>query len=174
MNIRSLISNSLLIILLLMVQVFLLKNLAVFGVAFGFLYVLGILTQPISIRPVPLMLISFGIGILVDLFYETIGMHAAAATFLAFLRPYWLKAISPSGGYDEGEEPTLNQMGTRWFISYTFPLFLAYCGVFFLADQWGTGSFFGALNKILFSSLFSMLLAILVHLLFFQRRRSIR
>lgn len=174
MNIRNLISDLLLATLLVLVQIFLLKNLAVFGVAFGFIYVLGILILPISIRPIPLMLIAFSMGLLVDVFYETIGMHTASATFLAFIRPFWLKAISPTGGYDESDEPTLNQMGLGWFISYGLPLIFSYSLMFFFIDQLGAGNIFGALNKSLFSSIFSMLLAILVQLLFFKRRRSIR
>ncbi len=174
MNIRNLIFDFLLVIILVLVQIFLLKNLAVFGVAFGFLYVLGILILPISLRPIPLMLIAFFTGLMVDVFYETIGMHTASATFLAFIRPLWLKAISPTGGYDEGDEPTMNQMGFRWFVSYALPLYFAYSLVFFTIDHLGVGNFFGALNKSLFSSIFSMLLAILVQVLFFKRRRSIR
>lgn len=174
MNIRNLIFDFLLVIILVLVQIFLLKNLAVFGVAFGFLYILGILVLPISLRAIPLLLIAFVLGFTIDVFYKTIGMHTASATFLAFIRPLWLKVISPTGGYDESDEPTLNQMGFGWFLSYAGPLFLIYSLVFFTIDQLGTGNIFMALNKSLFSSVFSMLLAILVQLLFFKRRRSIR
>ena len=86
MNIRNLISYFLLILFLGVVQVFFLKNLALFGVAFVFIYLLGILILPISMRTVPLLLIAFTLGFILDLFYETIGMHTAAATFLAFAR----------------------------------------------------------------------------------------
>jgi hypothetical protein len=173
MNIRSLISYFLLIIFLGLVQVFLLKNLALFGVAFVFLYLLGLLVLPISIRTVPLLFIAFALGFLLDIFYETIGLHTAAATFLAFIRPLWLKAISPTGGYVDAEEPTLSEMGLGWFLSYSLPLIFIYSLVFFTADQWGTGGFFGVLNKSLFTSIFTSLLAILVQLLFFKRRRRI-
>ncbi|MEP0714308.1 MAG: rod shape-determining protein MreD [Algoriphagus sp.] len=120
-----------------------------------------------------LILISFGLGLLIDVFYDTLGMHASAATLLAFLRPYWLKAISPNGGYDEGTNPTLPQMGLGWYISYSLPLVFVFSLMFFIADQWGTGGLFGVLNKTLFSSIFTVILAIIVQLLFFKRRRGI-
>lgn len=173
MNIRNLISYFLLILFLGVVQVFFLKNLALFGVAFVFIYLLGILILPISMRTVPLLLIAFTLGFILDLFYETIGMHTAAATFLAFARSIWLRAISPTGGYVETEEPSLAEMGLGWYLSYCLPLIFAYSVVFFIADQWGTGGFFGVLNKSFFSSLFTCLLVILVQLLFFKRRRGI-
>jgi hypothetical protein len=173
MNIRYLISYLLMTFLLVLVQILFLKNLALFGVAFAFIYLLAILSLPLSIKPFPLLIISFLIGLSVDVFYETMGMHAAAVTLLAFLRPFWLKAISPSGGYDDTTEPTLTEMGLRWFISYSFPLVLAYSLLFFLAEQWGSGGFFGLFNKTLFSSIFTVVLAILVQILFFKRRRGI-
>jgi hypothetical protein len=173
MNIRNLLSYLFLIISLGVIQVLFLKNLALFGVAFIFIYLLGLLILPISLKTSPLLFIAFGLGFLVDVFYETIGMHAAAATLLAFIRPLWLRAISPTGGYVDTEEPSLNEMGVVWFISYSFPLVFIYSMVFFTADQWGTSGFLGVLNKSFFSSIFTCLLAILVQLLFFKRRRGI-
>ena len=173
MNIRNLISNILIILLLGIIQIFFLKNLALFGVAFVFIYLLGILMLPVSIRSVPLILLAFGLGFMIDLFYETVGMHTAAATFIAFVRPLWLRAISPTGGYMETENPSLSEMGFGWYLSYSLPLIFAYCIVFFTADQWGTGGFLDVLNKSFFSSLFTCLLIILVQLLFFKRRRGI-
>ncbi|PZV78552.1 rod shape-determining protein MreD [Algoriphagus aquaeductus] len=173
MNIRSLISFTLLLLMLGLVQIFFLKNLALFGQAFGFLYVLGILVLPSSIRTVPLLIIAFFLGLTLDVFYETIGMHAAAATAIAFVRPLWLKATSLTGGYDEAETPSLPEIGIGRFISYAFPLVFLYSLVFFTADQWGTGGLVGILSKSLFSSIFTTLLVILVQLLFFKRRRGI-
>jgi hypothetical protein len=173
MNIRNLFSSLLLIIFLGVVQILFLKNLALFGTAFVFIYLLGILNLPISLKTSPLLLIAFFSGLVIDIFYETIGMHTAAATFLAFVRSLWLRAISPTGGYVDAEVPSLNEMGLVWFLTYSFPLIFLYSLVFFTADQWGTSGFLGVLNKSLFSSILTCLLAILAQLLFFKRRRGI-
>ncbi|WP_297336620.1 rod shape-determining protein MreD [Algoriphagus sp.] len=173
MNIRSLITFIFTGIILLIVQVLFLKNLAVFGVAMGFLYLMFILDFSISVNRMNLLFVAFWVGLLIDIFYQTIGMHAASATLVAFIRPYWLKAISPTGGYDETSRPDLHEMGLSWYISYSFPLFFIYSFLFFSIDQWGTGGLLGVLNKSLFSTIFSMLLAILVQVLFFKRRRRI-
>lgn len=173
MNIRKLFSYFFLILFLGVVQILFLKNLALFGVAFLFIYLLGILILPISMKTTPLLLIAFGLGFVIDIFYETIGMHTAAATLLAFIRSLWLRAISPTGGYVDAEEPSLNEMGLVWFLTYSFPLIFIYSLAFFTADQWGTSGFFGVLNKSFFSSILTCLLAILVQLLFFKRRRGI-
>ncbi|MEN2284001.1 rod shape-determining protein MreD [Algoriphagus sp. SE2] len=173
MNSRNLISFIFLVLILGLVQILFLKNLALFGVAFCFVYLVGIQSLPLQIKHVPLLFISFGIGLLIDIFYDTLGLNALAATFMAFLRPYWLKIIKPNGGYDDSNRPTIQEMGIGWFMSYSLPLTFAFSLLFFTADQWGTGAFLGILNKSLFSSIFTVLLAIIVQLLFFKRRRGI-
>ena len=174
MSFKSLITFVFIVIGLGLIQILLLKNLALFGIAFCFLYLVSILSFPTSISAIPLLLISFILGLTIDVFYETLGIHALSATLLAFLRPFWLKAISPSGGYDENTRPTIAEMGIGWYISYSWPLIFAFCLLFFLTDQWGTGRFLNALNKSFFSSTFTVLLAIIVQLLFFKRRRGIQ
>ncbi|EAZ81531.1 hypothetical protein [Algoriphagus machipongonensis] len=173
MNFRNLISFIFLFLILGLVQILFLKNLALFGVAFCFIYLIGILILPLQIQTVPLLLISFFVGLMVDVFYDTMGLHAAAVTFLAFLRPHWLKFLKPNGGYDDTSNPTIQEMGTGWFLSYSLPLVFGFCLVFFFADQWGTGGFLSVINKSLFSSIFTVVLAIIVQLLFFKRRRGI-
>ncbi len=174
MNFKNFISYTILILFLGVIQIIFLKNLALFGVAFCFLYLLGILNLPIPISNVPLILISFGLGLAVDVFYDTIGIHTASVTLMSFLRPYWLKAISPTGGYDDSAKPNLPEMGIVWYTSYSFPLIFAFSLVFFTADQWGSGGFFGVVYKSLLSSIFTVVLSIIVQLLFFKRRREIR
>lgn len=173
MNIRNLFSYGFLILVLGLVQILFLKNLAVLGHAFGFLYLLGLLILPSTIRTIPLMLIAFCIGLILDIFFQTIGMHTAAATLFAFLKPTWLKAASPTGGFDEAEEPSLGQIGFGRYITYAFPLLFVYSLGFFTADQWGTGGFLGILTKSFFSALFTLLLTLVVQLLFFSRKRGI-
>ncbi len=173
MNFRNFVLHALLLFFLGLIQILFLKNLALFGVAFCFLYLLGILNLPIPISHVPLILISFGLGLAVDAFYDTIGIHAASAALLGFLRPYWLKVISPTGGYDDAIKPSQPEMGIVWYVSYALPMVFAFSLVFFTADQWGSGSFLGILNKSLLSSIFTVVLAIIVQLLFFKRRRGI-
>ncbi|MFC3878927.1 rod shape-determining protein MreD [Algoriphagus namhaensis] len=173
MNFKSILSVTGQFLLLVTIQILFLKNLALFGVAYCFIYVLGILLLPISIRPIPLLIISFLVGLTVDVFYDTLGMHASAVTFLAFIRSFWLKAVSPSGGYDDNDRPDLKSQSFGWFLSYAFPLIFLFSLVFFTIDFWGSGNWLNVLNKSFFSSIFTLVLAIIVQLLFFKRRRVI-
>lgn len=173
MNIRNLFSTIIWALLLLIIQVFFLKNLALFGIALCFIYLMLILHLPVSISTVSLLVISFVMGLIVDIFYDTGGIHATATTLLAFVRPAWLRIISPTGGYDEGLSPTLQEMGTGWYLTYILPLTFLFSLVFFSVDQWGTLGVLNILNKSFFSSILTALLAILVQVLFFKRKRGV-
>lgn len=173
MNIRVIITFLLMAFVLILVQILLLKNLALFGVALCFIYLLIILSIPVTISHISLILISFVIGFVVDIFYDSLGMHTAAATLIGFIRPYWLKIISPTGGYVDSTDPDLKEMGIGWYFTYAMPLIFIFSLAFFLIDQWGTAGLFGVLNKSFFSSILTFVLAILVQLLFFKRKRGI-
>ncbi|NJM94722.1 MAG: hypothetical protein HC842_08725 [Cytophagales bacterium] len=74
-------------------QVFIFKEMVLFGKAFCFIYLLFLLLLPFEVGPVLLMLIGLGTGLLVDLFYDSWGIHAAASVFVMFLRWQWLRLL---------------------------------------------------------------------------------
>ncbi|MFD2203925.1 rod shape-determining protein MreD [Shivajiella indica] len=160
-------------ILYLIVQVVLLKNMVVFGTSFCFLYVFFILLLPIEMKTIPVMLISFAMGMGVDLFYDTIGIHTASLVATAFIRNTWLNILTPTGGYDENLNPSLLNMGMGWYVTYSLPLILLHHTLFFFIESLGTNLFLPVVQKIIGSAIFAFLMSIIVQLLFYRRRRGI-
>lgn len=169
---KTLISTLIWGIFLVLIQIIFLKNLALFGIALCFLYLMIILHLPIHIPAMGLVVLSFVSGLLIDTFYDTGGMHAAGATLLGFIRPFWLRAIRPIGGYDDGALPTMQEMGVAWYISYSLPLVFIFSLVFFTLDQWGTVGFLNILNKSIFSTILTLLLILLLQALVFKQKRG--
>ncbi|RPA66931.1 rod shape-determining protein MreD [Cyclobacteriaceae bacterium YHN15] len=157
----------------LVVQVVLLKNMVLFGTSFCFLYVFFILLLPIEMKTIPIMLIAFAMGIGIDIFYDTIGIHTASLVALAFLRNTWLNTLTPTGGYDENLTPSLLNLGLGWYVSYSLPLILIHHGLFFFIESLGTNLFLPVVQKIIGSAIFAFLMSIIVQLLFYRRRRGI-
>ena len=79
---------------LVLFQVLLFNNIQVAGVINPFLYVYFIIALPIHINRISLVGIGFVMGIVIDMFSNTWGIHAMATTFVAYLRPYILRLIS--------------------------------------------------------------------------------
>src|SRR6201992_2706134 len=122
--IRTLVINMLRFIVLVFIQVFLLKNVAVYNLSTPYLYILFILLLPFEVPNFLLFVLAFIIGITVDDFYDTPGLHAAASVLLAFVRIVFISITVQKDGFDNEPEPTLSIMGFRWFFTYTVVLTL--------------------------------------------------
>ncbi|SNS39345.1 hypothetical protein SAMN06295967_108182 [Belliella buryatensis] len=160
-------------IIFMMVQVLILKNLVLFGVAFCFLHILFLFLLPIETKTIPSLLIAFGLGLIVDLFYDTIGIHTASLLIIAFIRKPWIKILTPTGGYDDNLQPSMLNMGFGWFATFSLPLFLIYNASFFFIESLGTNLFIPVVQKIIASTIFVFVMSIIVQLLFYRRRRGI-
>lgn len=159
--------------LYLVFQVLVLKNLVLFGTAFCFLYVSYIVLLPLDLKTIPTLLISFFLGMGVDIFYDTLGIHTAALLVVGFVRHRWLVVLVPTGGYDDDLQPSLLNMGLGWFLSYSIPLVLIHHTLFFYIESLGTDLFFTSLQKVIASAIFVIVMSIIVQLLLYRRRRGI-
>ena len=97
----------LMFIIFAMLQGLILKNVVLFDAAFCFLYILFILMLPIELMTIPALIIGFVIGLTIDSFYDTGGIHTSAILLISFVRERWLNMIVPQGGYEKGVSPTL-------------------------------------------------------------------
>ena len=151
------------IIIYTLLQVFILRNLVIFDVAFCFVYISVILFLPSSTPTTTALLVAFLIGILVDMFYNTAGLHASAAVLIAYVRGFILKVLFPSRGLENEIVISVEGMGVERFIRYIVVLtFIHHTYLFFV--EAGTINFF--LNtsfKILASVLFSSVVIFLLH-----------
>lgn len=91
-------------------------------------------------RPVDTLLSGFLMGVLIDWYYETNGIHTAATTLLAFLQPYALRLLTSSTSNEaeavEGVSP--QGFGTLPFFVYAFSLLGVHHLVLFAIE--GAGS----------------------------------
>jgi hypothetical protein len=81
------------------------------------IYPLALALLPHQLSKTVVVFLGFLLGFFVDTFYDSIGIHAAACTLVAYLRPYILNYIAPAEGYKK-EGLTAYSYGLPWFISY--------------------------------------------------------
>ena len=96
---RQLITISFRFIGLVLLQILVLNNIQFSSILNPFLYVYLIIVLPVDFRPSIALLLGFLLGLSVDVFCQTLGMHTIATTFAAFCRPYILLYMSPRDGY---------------------------------------------------------------------------
>ncbi len=121
----------------LLYQVLILQNVVLFHTAFCFLYIAYLLVLPVETNPLALMGIGLVMGLAVDMFYDSLGLHAFACVLIMYVRNYWLSNLTPQGGYDSSSTPSLALNGLQWFLVYTTPLVLLHHTVlFFTGSRW--------------------------------------
>ena len=147
------------------------KQVVLFNTAFCFLYVAFILLLPIETNTLILMGVAFLLGFCIDVFYDSLGLHALSLVLLAYLRNYWLATITPQGGYDAGEGPTLAVNGLQWFMVYSLPLIFVHHFVLFFTEAAGFGVFWFTMSKVMTSLTFTMSVILFMQYLSFERRR---
>ena len=100
-----------------LLQVLILNNVHIAGVATPFLYVYFILKFNSGTSRNELMVWGFCMGLAIDIFSNTPGMNAAATVLLAFLRPLFLRLFTPRDTLDS-IVPSLKSMGIASFLKY--------------------------------------------------------
>ncbi len=169
--IRLIISNSARFIFLVIFQVLILNNIQLYNVLNPYFYVLFILLLPLDISAWAILFLSFFLGLSVDVFSDTGGIHAAASVFMAFCRPLVLIIVTPRGGYEHEPSPSLSNMGARWFITYSSILVLLHHLLLFNIEVFRFNEFPMTLLRIVLSSVFTMTL-IIISQYFFTSGRS--
>lgn len=168
---RSTIIQALSFFMYLFFQVLILKNAVLFHTAFCFIYIAYLLLLPVETNPLLLMLIGFLMGVVMDMFYDSLGLHALSCVLIMYLRNYWLARLTPQGGYDSNAVPGIGMSGVQWFLVYITPMILVHQAVLFFTEVGGFQYFWFTLVKVLTSTLYTILVIFIVQYLFPGGRR---
>lgn len=146
------------------------------GISFGWggqhyfqvmIYPLLMIILPLNISRIQLMLIAFGMGFIIDLFYISPGVHSSALVFTAFIRQLVLNIMEPRGGYKVNISPTIYHLGINWFLSYAAIMILLHHLIYFSLEIFSFEHFITIWLKTIFSFftsyLFTLAIAIIMN-----------
>lgn len=168
MTLREILTTSLLFLLYLVLQILLVRNLVLFDYAFCFVYIACILLLPNDINLTWLLVIAFITGIIVDTFYNTLGMHAAATVLMAYCRPLVVRTqIDTISGMESRLEFSLQELGTGVFFRYVFILALIHHTALFFIEASSLTLLIPTLIRVVASTLFTTVSVVLIQ--FFTR-----
>ncbi len=152
--------NIALFFVLVSLQVLLFNNIQFSGYVNPYVYILFILSLPFRTPSWLVLILSFVLGLSIDMFSDSAGVHAAACTFMGYSRSYILSAIKPRDDYDETKTPSIKDMGFAWFVTYAAILTLLHHFVYFYMEVFRLSEIFSILLRVILSSIFSLLLII--------------
>ena len=153
-----------LFVLLILFQGLILKNVEFGGYVVPFLYVIFILALPFETPSWLVLILGFVLGITIDSFYSTMGMHTGATLVMAFCRSYLLKLLAPRGGYDFNSKPNVQFMGLAWYLLYAFILVFVHHLFLFYVESFKITQFFYTLGRVIASTVFTLVLILTVQL----------
>ncbi|MCK4663041.1 MAG: rod shape-determining protein MreD [Bacteroidales bacterium] len=156
-------------IFLVLIQVLILNNIQLSGFINPYFYILFIILMPFETPKWILIVLSFFLGLSIDIFCDTLGMHASASVFIAFLRPLILGFIAPRDGYEIGTFPRLYYYGFSWFFKYSTILILAHHLFLFYIEVFRFSGFFMTFTRAILSSVFTIILIILSQYLIYRK-----
>ena len=171
MNAKTIIVNILRWIILLFVQIFLLRNMAFYNLSTPFIYVLFILVLPFNIPNLLLYVIAFITGLTLDAFYDTLGVHTSACVAIAFVRILFISVSLNREAVDE-PEPSLGNMGFRWFSLYAVLCIFVHHFILFFLEAFKLTSLSYTLGRTLLSVVFTLFTVLLVEFIFHNRKSA--
>lgn len=132
--INNLLRGLLYFVVLVLVQVLILNNIHFLRIATPFLYLYFILKMPVGTSQANVVFFSFLIGLVIDLFSNTPGMHAAACTLAGFAREtligLYMGKDLPGGIY-----PSYRTFGYGGFFKYTLTFVVIHHLTLFLIES---------------------------------------
>ena len=144
-------------ILLVLFQVLVLNNIQFLGYINPYLYVLFILSLPVQMPRWFLLILAFVLGLTIDIFSNTPGIHAFATVLVAFFKDGIIKLFT---NLEEGNNPTpsFHTFGVSAYIKYVVLIVIIHHFTLFILEAFSFSHFWILSAKILLSALVSTIL----------------
>lgn len=132
--INNLIRGLLYFVVLVLIQVLILNNIHFLRIATPFLYLYFIIKMPVGSSSDLVVLFSFLIGLVIDMFSNTPGMHAAACTLTGFIREPLIR-LYMGKDLPDGIYPSYKTFGYSGLFRYVLSLVLIHHVTLFLIES---------------------------------------
>jgi hypothetical protein len=160
----TLILNIVRFILLLAAQIVIFNNIDLFGYINPYPYILFILLYPVNSNRAGLLVASFLLGLTIDLFANSGGIHAASCLVLAYVRPVFFKfAFGLSYEY---QTIRINDRLSPERFTFILISILTHHFVLFQLEFFKFIFIFDALLRTIVTTIFTLLVSILIIYLF--------
>jgi rod shape-determining protein MreD len=150
-------------------QVLVMDNVMINGYMIPYIYLLFILLMPFETPRWTQLVLGFLLGMGIDVFLNTPGMHTAATVLVAFIRPYLLNLLAPRDGYDTDSFPRIHYYGFLWFLKYTLIIVVIHHFLLFYLEVFQLKDFLSTLLRVILSSILSTSTIILSQYFVFRK-----
>jgi len=152
--------NSIRFIVFLILQILLFNNINLFGFLNPYPYILFILLLPVNSNKSVVLLSSFTLGIILDMFANSGGIHTIASIVLAYIRPSLFK-FAFGLSYEYQTVKIADKISPERITLLLLAIFTHHFIVFFF-EFFRIDLIFQILSRTLFSTLFTFTISLLI------------
>jgi len=167
--VNNLLKYSLIFIVSVLLQVLVLNHILIFRMISPFFYLIFLLLLPYDTPRAMLIFLGFILGLSIDAFTNTLGVHAAVCVVIGFVRPAILNKISTRETRESVSAPRISTMSLNWFISYTAIFVTIHHLLLFMLEAFTFQGFFFTLIRAILSGILSIVLIVISQFLFFRK-----
>ena len=159
------------VLCLLLIQLTILDNIQLHSYIYINIYILAIYILPYNFSKSFILIFGFLLGLFVDLANNTMGVHAAATTLIAYIRPRLLMLTSNSEQIDNihGKQ---NIGDSAWFFKYVLISTTIYNIVLNMAEAFTFHIFYITLLRLVCSTLVSVFFILLYYYIALKKKQE--
>ena len=150
------------VIVFVLLQVLVINNIHMFGLITPFIYLYVILKIPVNLSRSAVIAISFLLGLLIDLFSDTSGIHAAACSFIGLTRMPLLERLVDFKEMPEGVVPSYKTFGFFKFVRYSIILIAIHHIILFVIESFSFFQPWLLISRMMSSVFFTSLLCFII------------
>ena len=154
-------------IVIMILQVLLVDQLQLLGVCHPYIYIMCLMMMPVAMSHNVSMVVGALVGLVMDVFCNSLGVHMVACIFLMFIRPYVLGMMV--NDIDRlNEQISLRALGIEALIKYSAILVVLHHLIVFMLAAWSMSHFGYVLLETLVSGLMTLIFIIGYNLLIYR------
>lgn len=167
--VNNLLKYSLIFIVAVLLQVLVLNHILIFRMISPFFYLIFLLLLPYDTPRAMLIFLGFILGLSIDAFTNTLGVHASVCVLIGFIRPGVLNKISTRETRESVAAPRISTMSLNWFINYAAIFVTIHHILLFMLEAFTFEGFFFTLLRAFLSGILSVILIVISQFIFFRK-----
>jgi rod shape-determining protein MreD len=158
---------------LVLFQVLVINHIRLGGYVHPYIYLIFIMLLPFNTPKWQLLVLGFVLGLTIDLFTGTPGLHAGATTLMSFCRPSIIKLVTGNQKFENITEPNLGQLGGIWILRYVFCMVFVHHFALFILESFSFRLMGQVLLRILLSVPVSIFLIMMILYIFNTEKKKV-
>jgi hypothetical protein len=150
-------------------QILVFNNILIGRIITPFFYILFLILLPFNTPRGILLLLAFILVLSIDVFTDTMGVHAFACVFTAFVRPGVLSVIATRETLESESAPRVENMSIQWFAGYAAFIVAIHHLVLFYIEAFTFEGFIFTFLRVILSSILTVTLIVLSQFLIFRK-----